>query len=130
MAVERISPDGVHEATGYTHVVRTGGAELAFISGQIGVRRDGSVAGADLESQTRQAFANLGAALSAVGAKPSDVAKVTIFVVGWSPELRPALMAGRGDFFGEQPPASTLLGVQALARPELLIEVEAIAALG
>ena len=130
MALERMSPNGVHEAAGYTHVVRTGGAELAFVSGQIGVRPDGSVAGDDLESQTRQAFANLGVALSAVGATPSDVVKVTVFVVGWSPELRPAMVAGRGDFFKDGAPASTLLGVQALARPELLIEVEAVVAVG
>ncbi len=89
------------------------------------VSRGESLAGADLKSQTRQVFANLGIALEALGATPSDVAKITTFIVGWSPEMRPALTAGRGDFFGDEPPASTLLGVQALARPELLIEVEA-----
>ena len=123
--LERISPDGVHEARGYTHVVAFGEGRLAFISGQVGVAPDGSVAGGDLESQTRQAFANLGAALDALGATPGDVAKVTTFVVNWSPELRPGLMAGRGDFFGDTPPASTLVGVQALATPQLLVEVEA-----
>ena len=129
MALERISPDGVHEARGYTHVVRFGEGRLAFISGQVGVKPDGEVAGTDLESQTRQAFANLGAALQAVGASPSDVAKITTFVVDWSPELRPALTTGRGDFFRDEPPASTLVGVQALAGPALLVEVEATVAL-
>ena len=81
--------------------------------------------GDDLEAQTRQAFANLGAALDALGATPSDVAKITTFVVNWSPDLRPALTAGRGEFFGDEPPASTLVGVQALATPALLVEVEA-----
>lgn len=125
MTLERIGPDGVHEARGYTHVVKFGEGRLAFISGQVGVAPDGSVAGDDLESQTRQAFANLGAALSAVGASTSDVAKTTTFVVNWSPDLRSALTAGRGDFFGDTLPASTLVGVQALATPQLLVEVEA-----
>jgi len=123
--LERISPEGVHEARGYTHVVKFGAGRLAFISGQVGVAPDGEVAGADLESQTRQAFANLGAALASVGASAGDVAKITTFVVNWSPDLRPALTAGRGDFFGDAPPASTLVGVQALANPALLVEVEA-----
>lgn len=129
MTLERFSPDGVHDATGYTHVVRFAKGSLAFISGQVGIKPNGEIAGADLESQTRQVFANLGAALRALDASPSDVAKITVFVVNWSPELRPALTAGRGDFFGDEPPASTLLGVQALARPELLVEVEAVVAL-
>lgn len=125
MTLERISPAGVHEARGYTHVVKFGAGRLAFISGQVGVAPGGQVAGADLESQARQAFANLGAALAAVDAAPRDVAKITTFIVNWSPDMRDALTAGRGDFFGDEPPASTLLGVQALATPALLIEVEA-----
>ena len=72
MTLERISPDGVHEARGYTHVVKFGEGRLAFISGQVGVAPDGEVAGEDLESQTRQAFANLGAALAAVGATAAE----------------------------------------------------------
>jgi enamine deaminase RidA (YjgF/YER057c/UK114 family) len=129
MPLDRIAPEGVHPATGYTHVVRFGEGRLAFISGQVGVAPDGSVAGDTLEAQTRQAFANLRVALASVGATPTDVAKITTFVVNWSPDLRPALTAGRGDFFGDQPPASTLVGVQALANPALLIEVEATAVL-
>ena len=129
MALERISPEGVHEARGYTHVVRFGAGRLAFISGQVGVDPEGNVAGDDLESQVTQAFANLKSALDSLGAAPSDIAKITTFVVNYSPELRPALTAGRGDFFGDDPPASTLLGVQALAAPQLLVEVEAIVAL-
>jgi enamine deaminase RidA (YjgF/YER057c/UK114 family) len=129
MSLERISPDGVHEARGYTHVVKAGGGKLAFISGQVGIDPAGNVAGDDLESQARQAFANLRSALDALGATPSDVAKITTFVVNYSPELRPALTAGRGEFFGDEPPASTLVGVQALATPQLLVEVEAIVVL-
>ncbi len=106
-----------------------GAGRLAFISGQVGVGPEGNVAGDDLETQVRQAFANLGSALDSLGAVPADIAKITTFVVIYSPELRPTLTAGRGDFFGDEPPASTLIGVQALATPQLLVEVEAIVAL-
>ena len=63
------------------------------------------------------------------GAVPADIAKITTFVVNYSPELRPILTAGRGDFFGDEPSASTLISVQSLATPRLLVEVEAIVAL-
>ncbi|MEE8422017.1 MAG: RidA family protein [Dehalococcoidia bacterium] len=125
MALERISPDGVHEARGYTHVVKMGGGTLAFISGQVGIDAGGNLAGDGLEAQARQAYANLRGALDALGATPSDVAKITTFVVNYSPDARPALMAARGDFFGGDLPASTLVGVQALATPALLFEIEA-----
>ena len=65
----------------------------------------------------------------ALGAVPADIAKITTFVVNYSPELRPILTAGRGDFFDDEPSASTLIGVQSLATPQLLVEVEAIVAL-
>jgi enamine deaminase RidA (YjgF/YER057c/UK114 family) len=129
MALERISPEGVHEARGYTHVVKMGSGTLAFISGQVGVGVDGALAGDDLESQARQAYVNLKGALDAVGATPSDIAKITTYVVDLSPEARPALNAARGDFFGDELPASTLVGVQALAGPALLFEIEAIVVL-
>ena len=124
MPLERISPDGVHEARGYTHVVKTTCSSLAFISGQVGVTPDGTVV-EGLEAQARQAFANLRSALQSVGATPADVAKITTFVVDYSPDKRAAMSAGRGDLWGDKWPASTLVGVQALAMPELLIEVEA-----
>ncbi len=129
MALERISPEGLHEARGYTHVVKTGGGRLAFVAGQVGVDAEGKLAGDDLESQARQAFANLRGALDALGAAPSDVAKITTFVVNYSPDARAALAAARGDFFGSDLPASTLVGIQALASPALLFEVEAIVVL-
>ena len=128
MTRERISPEGVHEARGYTPVVRATGSRMVFISGQVGVTPDGTVADG-LEAQARQAFANLRTALAAAGATPADVAKITTFVVDYSPEKRAAMSAGRGDFWEGEWPASTLVGVQALAIPEILIEVEATAVL-
>jgi enamine deaminase RidA (YjgF/YER057c/UK114 family) len=70
----------------------------------------------------------LKAALDGAGAKPTDVAKLTTYVVGYRPELLPVMGAARTAVLGTADlPASTLVGVQALAQPGYLIEVEAIA---
>jgi enamine deaminase RidA (YjgF/YER057c/UK114 family) len=127
MSIEKINPRAIHEPRGYTHVVRASGAATVYVSGQVGIRPDGSIA-EGLAAQAIVAFENLGAALAAAGASPRDVAKTTTYVVGYSVDDRAAFIEARSRVFGDdQPPASTLLGVAALARPDLLIEVEAIA---
>lgn len=129
MPLDKIQPEGVHEARGYTHVVRANATTTVYVSGQVGVRPDGTVV-EGIEGQAIQAFSNLSAALQAAGATPGNVAKITIYVVNYTPDARTAIAAGRqGLFDAESPPASTLIGVQALAQPNLLIEVEAIAIL-
>ncbi len=130
MALQHIAPEALPTARGYSHVVRTTGSATVYVAGQVSADRDGNpVAVGDLEGQTRQALANLREALAAAGATPAEVAKTTTYIVGYTPEMRAALLAGRGDFFGDEPPAGTLVGVQALARPEFLVEIEAIAVL-
>jgi enamine deaminase RidA (YjgF/YER057c/UK114 family) len=75
-------------------------------------------------------FANVATALKGAGATPADVTKITIYIVGYKPELRPLLGEARTAVFGSATlPASTLVGVQALAEPGFLIEIEAIAVL-
>ena len=82
----------------------------------------------DLAAQTTQVMHNLGLALKAAGASYSNIVKITTFVVGYKPELRPVIGKARSAFFeGMEPPASTLVGVTALAAPEWLIEIEAVA---
>jgi enamine deaminase RidA (YjgF/YER057c/UK114 family) len=75
----------------------------------------------------RQAFANLGRALAAAGARPDQVAKITIYVVGHRPEYLPAIADARIAVFGAHKPADTLLGVETLWAPGYLIEVDAFA---
>ena len=70
---------------------------------------------------------NVGRALDAAGARPDDVTKITIFVVGYRREQLSAIEQGRVALFGDHKPADTIVGVEALARPEYLIEVEATA---
>jgi enamine deaminase RidA (YjgF/YER057c/UK114 family) len=72
-------------------------------------------------------FANVGRALAAAGAGPEQVAKITIYVVHHRPEYLPDISEARMAVFGDHKPADTVVGVEALAEPGYLIEVEAIA---
>jgi enamine deaminase RidA (YjgF/YER057c/UK114 family) len=125
MSLEYIAPEGIHEARGYTHVVKATGSTTVYISGQVGVEPDGKFANG-LEGQSVRAYENLAACLKSVGAGPEHVAKITTFVVDYTPEKREAVSAGRRAVFGQTFPASTLVGVQALAAPQIQIEVEAV----
>ena len=81
-----------------------------------------------MAAQTTQVMQNLGLALKAAGASYANIVKIVTFVVGYKPELRPIIGQARSAFFeGMTPPASTLVGVSALAAPEWLIEIEAVA---
>lgn len=127
------APDGLAPPVGYSHVVAARGGTTVYVSGQVALDAEGHVVGeGDLRAQTEQVFANLRAALAAAGATPRDIAKLTTFVVNFRPEHRAVIREVRSRFFAPDtpPPASTLVGVQALVVPELLIEVEAIAVVG
>jgi enamine deaminase RidA (YjgF/YER057c/UK114 family) len=130
MALEFISPDGLFNSPAYTHVVRATSGDTVYIAGQTPVDADGNlVGGDDLEAQMRRAYANLEQALAAVGATAANVAKTTTYVVNYSPDMRPIQHRVRSAVFGDTPPANTLVGVQALAHPDFLFEVEAVAVL-
>ena len=99
-----------------------------FIAGQEPEDEHGNLVGAgDLAAQARQVFTNLGRALAAAGARPEQVAKITIYVVGHRPEYLPVIEEGRVAVFGDHKPADTLIGVETLSQPDYLIEVDAFA---
>jgi len=129
MVLQRLRPEGLFKPGAYTQVVVATGRRMVFVSGQVSIDADGKlVAAGDFAGQARQVYANLRAALGGAGATPADVAKLTTYVVGYQPELRPLLAEARSIVFGPATlPASTLVGVEALAEPGYLIEVEAIA---
>jgi enamine deaminase RidA (YjgF/YER057c/UK114 family) len=131
MSRQHINPPELVQPVHYTHVVTASDSTLVFISGQVAYDSEGKVIGdGDFETQARKAFENLVIALNAAGATFADVLKLTMYVVGYTPVHRDVLRKIRGEFFaGITSPASTLLGVEALARPELLVEIDAIAAL-
>lgn len=129
MNTEYINPNGISKPTGYTHVVATDARKTIFISGQIGLDAQGNIR-EGLRAQTIQVFENLKIALASVGATFENVVKVTTLIVNYKPEDRAILREIRSQYFDAQhPPASTLIGVQALAFPELLIEIEAVVVL-
>ena len=129
MTVELTNPQGLHQPPTYSHVAIARGSRIAFVSGQVGFDADGQLAGEDHYLQAEQAFRNLATAVEAVGGSMESVLKITIFVVDHHPQLLEPLMNARAAAFGDHKPASTYVGVQALARPGLLVEVEAIAVL-
>ena len=113
----------------FSQVVVASGGRTIFISGQVAIDEKGAlVGGSDLGQQTTQVMRNLGRALEAAGASFADVVKITTYVVGYRPELRAVIGQARSPFFaGRSPPASTLVGVSALAASDWLVEIEAIA---
>jgi enamine deaminase RidA (YjgF/YER057c/UK114 family) len=120
-----LSPDDLAAPAGYSHVVSIPSGRLVWTSGQLPIDADGAVA-EGWEAQTRLAFANVGSALQAGGVGWPNVVKLMIFVVDLS-EL-PAIRKVRDEFVDTgRPPTSSLVQVAGLARPNALIEVEAVA---
>lgn len=118
------NPEGAPKpAPSYSQcVLVTGEARRLIISGQIGVKPDGTILD-DAEAQIEQTFANIGAILKAHGMAPANIVKMTVFLTDAA--LIGALRTKRGAFMGGHPPASTLLIVAGLADPRFKVEVEA-----
>lgn len=133
MRVEKINPPALAQPVLnlYSQIVVANAGRLAFIAGQVALSQAGSLVGNDHAAQARQAFLNVRLALEAVGAKPANVVKMTLYVVDHTPLLiEPIFAAGREAFGGDWPlTASVLVGVQRLGLPEWLIEIHAVAAL-
>lgn len=128
MTLEFINPNDLPVPSAYTHVVIATGARIVFIAGQEPEDARGELVGpGDLAAQARQVFANLGRALAAAGARPGQVTKITIYVVRHRPEYLPVIEAARAALFGHHKPADTVVGVEALAQPGYLIEVDGVA---
>ena len=130
--LEYPAAEGLFKNPAYSHTVVASGARTVYISGQVAMDAEGKLVGAgDLGAQTGQVMQNLGKALAAAGASFADVVKITTYVVDYKPEMRAIVSRARSPFFADrEPPASTLVGVSALALPEWLIEIEAIAVIG
>ncbi|MEE4420519.1 RidA family protein [Streptomyces bugieae] len=108
------------------------GAKLVFIAGQVACGAEGTTVGeGDLAAQVEQCYLNIGTALAEAGGSFDDVAKLTVYVVDWTPDKMPLLLEGvtrAADRLGTTPvPPATLLGVAALDIPEHLVEIEATA---
>jgi len=117
---------------GFSHAVRQKGGETLHLAGQVAWDKDGKLVGAgDLAAQTRQALANLREVLLAAGASPADIVRLRTYVVNHSADKLGPVLGEIGAFYaGAVPAANTFIGVQTLALPEFLIEIEATAVVG
>ncbi|HEX7053649.1 MAG TPA: RidA family protein [Burkholderiales bacterium] len=116
----------------YSHAVSVAGpAKLVYVSGQIALGADGKVVGkGDMRRQCEQVFENVTTVLRASGAGWGDVVKMNAYMVGMSDENVALFREVRSRYLPSgQPPASTFVGVARLVNPELLLEVEVVAAL-
>jgi 2-iminobutanoate/2-iminopropanoate deaminase len=120
LVLPELSPPVSH----YAHVVRRG--PFVFVSGLLGDDERGDiVAPGDAVAQTRQLLENMRAALSAAGAAPADVVKVTVYLrdIGDRGRINPV----RRQFFGATLPASTLVEISRLVADDALVEIDAVA---
>ena len=111
----------INPATGYTQVVAVtaNGVTTLFVSGQVS-------AGDTIEAQLRGAYTALRKQLADAGADLTEVVKLTTYIVDYKPAHLDVFRRVRNEFFAEQQrPASTLVGVAALALPEYRVEIEA-----
>jgi enamine deaminase RidA (YjgF/YER057c/UK114 family) len=132
VAVQLINPDGLPKPEVYRQLSIATGTRLVFLAGQVARDADGNPVGeGDLAAQVEQAYLNIGTAMAAIGGSFDDVAKLTVYVVDWSPDKMPLLgegVARAAAKLGVDPVKPiTLLGVAALGEPDLLVEVEATA---
>ena len=116
-----IIPAGVSPNPNLSPGMRVG--DFLFVSGHVGVDADGNVVG-DCEAQSRQVMASIRGVIEAAGGHMEDVAKITCFLTNM--DDYPAYAKVRLETWPSNPPASSTVGVSALVRPELVVEVEAI----
>ena len=132
MANRFSNPTTLAKPPGYSYVVEASGpSRTIYFAGQLGLDTDNKFVGApgDFRAQCAQAFENMTLALKAAGARWADVVKINNFLVGIETNM-PAFREVRDRYLNTKaPPASTTIGVPALARPGGLFEIEAIAVL-
>ncbi|MFD6890731.1 RidA family protein [Streptomyces sp. 5.8] len=134
MAVKLVNPNGLPKPDVYRQLSIATGSKLVFLAGQVARDAEGRKVGeGDFAAQVEQCYLNIGTALAEIGGSFDDVAKLTVYVVDWSPEKMPLLgegVARAAAKLGIDPVKPiTLLGVAALGEPDLLVEVEATAVL-
>ncbi|HLF30265.1 MAG TPA: RidA family protein [Xanthomonadales bacterium] len=131
MTREAVNPVSLYGSVqyGFSHAIKSAGGTTIHCAGQVAWDKDYKVVGAgDVGAQARQALKNLKAVLAAAGATPADVVRIRTYVVNHSPELLGPVGEALAEFWGDViPAANTWIGVQSLALPDFLIEIEATA---
>ena len=133
MKKQYMNPAALGTPRFYSHAVSVeGAAKIVYVSGQVSWDANGNVVGkGDMRAQSEQVFKNVTEALRAAGASWGDVVKMNGYMVGMHGERVDAYREVRGRFVKEGAlPASTLVGVERLVDPDLLLEVEVVAVTG
>lgn len=129
MSYTTITPTEARPVANYKMATRMEGGRLLYIAGQVSRDADGDVLGkGDIRVQAQQVFQNVRNVLQAAGGDLGDLLKITTYITNL--DDFPAVAEVRSHFFSNTLPASTLIVVSRLAQPELLIEVEGMAAIG
>ena len=129
MSYTTITPTEAKPVANYKMATRMESGRLLYIAGQVSRDADGEVHGkGDIRAQAQQVFQNVRDVLQAAGGDLSDLLKITTYITNL--DDFPAVAEVRSRFFTDTMPASTLIVVSRLAQPELLIEVEGMAAIG
>lgn len=129
MPAQRINPSDVYQPfkNYYTQVVKATGTQHVHVAGTLALDQNRNLVGdGDLVTQVRVIMENIGKSLRAAGAMPGDVVRINIFTVDVD-KYRADGHAEVLKFFGNELPASTLVGVTRLADPSYLVEIEATA---
>jgi len=134
MARTLLNPSGLPRTDVYSQVSIASGSKLIFLAGQVAWDGDGVTIGeGDLAAQVEQCYLNIATGLAAAGGTFDDVAKLTVYVVDWTPDKMPLLLEGisraAGKLGATPAPPATLVGVAALDVPAHLVEIEATAVL-
>jgi 2-iminobutanoate/2-iminopropanoate deaminase len=129
--VQYVNPANVPHPPGYTHAVIVPANKLVFLAGQVGLNSKGELVGKDdFRAQATQAFENIKAVLAAAGTTPDHLIRLNYYVAGLDDDKLKILREVRDKYVNtKEPPASTLVAVVRLARPEFQIEIEAVAAM-
>ena len=134
MTREAINPDKLYGSLqyGFSHAVSTTGQVTVHCAGQVAWDKDYNLVGpGDVGAQARQALSNLREVLAAAGASIADIAGMRTYVVDHKPEYLEPIGAALAEFYGDvTPAANTWIGVQSLALPEFLVEIEVTAVIG
>jgi enamine deaminase RidA (YjgF/YER057c/UK114 family) len=127
--IEQYAAKGVFDPPTYSQAVKIrDGQTILYIAGQVAYTADGGAAHpGDFKAQARAALAALKAQIEAGGGTMADIVKVNTYLTDMRYRADYAVL--REEFFGKKMPPSTLVAVSALALPEWLIEIEAVAIL-
>jgi 2-iminobutanoate/2-iminopropanoate deaminase len=117
------------QARGYSQAVVTEGGRTVWLAGQVAAEDSaGRSLAADFDGQVREIFARLGRTLEEAGGRLADMVTMTVFIT--DARLGDRFTQLRCEIFGDNYPASALITVAGLARPEMLVEVQGIVVIG